>query len=76
MEEKKETQPRRKYAAKGERNSKMISFRADADVVRILEHVRNKGRLLNDLVRCWRDGRRYAGDEVSPREDDLDEYFT
>lgn len=52
-EEKKETQVRRKYAAKGEKSGKMCSFRLDWETVGILEHVSNKGRLINDLVQSW-----------------------
>lgn len=71
----KEKQQRRQYAKKGERSGKMMSFRADTDVLRVLEQARNKGRLINDLVRCWSEHRDYDGDEVAPKEWDIEEYM-
>ena len=51
MEEKQE---RKKYAAKGERSQKMVTFRADIETIQILDGVTNKGRLLNELVQEWK----------------------
>lgn len=77
MEEKKEEKKRtrREYAKRGERSGKMMAFRCDYDVLRILESCKNKGRLLNDLVRSWAKKIPYEGDEVSPKEWDIEEYM-
>lgn len=47
-------QERKKGTKKGECTSKMISFRADAETLNILETADNKGRLLNQLVQQWK----------------------
>ena len=72
----KEKQQRRQYAKRGERSGKMMSFRVDDEVLKVLNTVKNKGRLLNDLVRCWSQHKDYDGDEVSPKEWDIEDYFT
>lgn len=51
MEQKKERM-RKEYAKNGSAQ-KMMTFRADVDVVAILANVANKGRLLNNLVKEW-----------------------
>lgn len=78
MEKQKEEKKRirREYAKRGDTNQKMISFRADFATIRALEKVRNKGRLLNDLVRAWATKRAYLGEEIPPSEYDIEEYFT
>lgn len=43
---------RKEYAKNGSAQ-KMMTFRADTDVVAILANVANKGRLLNNLVKEW-----------------------
>lgn len=43
---------RKEYAKHGS-EQKMMTFRADVDVVAILANVANKGRLLNNLVKEW-----------------------
>lgn len=43
---------RKEYAKNGSAQ-KMMTFRADVDVVAILANVANKGRLLNNLVKEW-----------------------
>ena len=55
-EEKKEAKPRvrRKYAKKGERSQKMVSFRLDNENARWLESQENKGRYLNSLIQADR----------------------
>lgn len=74
MEEiKKSTQPRKKYAQKGEREQKMISFRADAETQSILETVKNKGRLLNELVQDWRRSRNRPESDDNPDELQIEE---
>lgn len=74
MEEfKKSTQPRKKYAQKGEREQKMISFRADAETLSILETVKNKGRLLNELVQDWRRSRNRPESDDNPYERQIED---
>ena len=43
-------QERKKGTKKGECTSKMISFRADEEVIEILNYKPNKGRYINDLI--------------------------
>lgn len=50
MEEDKNTQPRKAYAKRGERTSKMMTFRIDADNLEWLNTQPNKGRAINDLI--------------------------
>lgn len=50
MEESKNTQPRKAYAKRGERTSKMMTFRIDADNLDWLNTQPNKGRAINDLI--------------------------
>lgn len=56
MEETKTTQPRKQYAKKGEKSSKMLSFRIDADNLAWLNTQANKGRVINDLIAKARNG--------------------
>lgn len=56
MEENKTTQPRKQYAKKGEKSSKMLSFRIDADNLAWLNTQANKGRVINDLIAKARNG--------------------
>lgn len=65
---------RRDNIKRGEVNQKLMSFRADFVTVRILEGVKNKGRLINDLIRAWSEGREYEGDEIPPEEYMTDYY--
>lgn len=44
---------RKEGIKKGQRTQKMVSFRADMDVIEILSKVCNKGLLLNTLVKQW-----------------------
>ena len=41
---------RREYAKAGERSQKMVSFRADNEILEWLYAKQNKGRYLNNLV--------------------------
>lgn len=71
MEEKQE---RKKRSQNGERSQKMMSFRLDKAAVNYLEHVRNKGRLMNELIEDW--ARRqpwYDEDQVQTSEQIIDE---
>lgn len=66
----------RKARKAGERTQKMVSFRADLDVIEILTKVQNKGRLINDLVRqWWRHDAVRPDDDAEPEESDIEEYF-
>lgn len=56
MEENKTTQPRKQYAKRGEKSSKMLSFRIDADNLTWLNTQANKGRVINDLIAKARNG--------------------
>lgn len=56
MEENKTTQPRKQYAKKGEKSSKMLSFRIDAENLEWLNTQANKGRVINDLIAKARNG--------------------
>lgn len=56
MEETKNTQPRKQYAKRGERTSKMMTFRIDADNLDWLNTQPNKGRVINDLIAQARNG--------------------
>lgn len=75
--ENKNTQPRKAYAKRGERTSKMVSFRADALTTKVLDYCSNKGRLINRLIQEWgRDNRIITDDDINPKENDIEEYFT
>lgn len=56
MEETKNTQPRKAYSKRGERTSKMMTFRIDADNLEWLNTQPNKGRVINDLIAQARNG--------------------
>ena len=56
MEENKTTQPRKQYAKRGEKSSKMLSFRIDAANLAWLNTQANKGRVINDLIAKARNG--------------------
>lgn len=75
MEKQESAQKRREYAERGTRSGRLMSFRVDYEVAAILAKVTNKGRLLNDLVKCWAGGRDYRGPEQPPLDDSIEEYF-
>lgn len=56
MEENKTTQPRKQYAKRGEKSSKMLSFRIDSENLEWLNTQANKGRVINDLIAKARNG--------------------
>lgn len=56
MNEEKNPQPRKAYAKRGERTSKMMTFRIDADNLEWLNTQPNKGRVINDLIAQARNG--------------------
>lgn len=70
-----EKQERRKYAKAGSRSGKMISFRCDYDCIKILESCKNKGRLINELIKEYgaRTAQSYPVDEdADPDENNID----
>lgn len=75
MEKNKEKQKRRKYAERGSRSGRVMSFRADYEVCSVLSSVNNKGRLINDLVMAWARGEPYRGKERPDLTDPLADYF-
>ena len=57
--------------------SKMVSFRADEMTLLVLAKVRNKGRLINNLVKQWWRHERPSDlldEHADPRENDIDYY--
>lgn len=72
----KKTQSRKQRSKNGERDQKMMTFRADWDVLNVLSQVENKGRFLNQLVKDWARENRTKLDrgrdawEVNPAEDE------
>lgn len=75
MEQKKQ-RIKKEYSTKGGRTQKLISFRADFDVVAILEEVTNKGRLLNNLVKEWAQAknRDESREEFDPSSQQIEDY--
>lgn len=54
MNEEKQERMKRRYAPKGERSQKMMSFRLDQENEFWLSSFSNKGRYLNNLIRADR----------------------
>lgn len=54
MSEEKQERIKRKFAPKGERSQKMMSFRLDQENEFWLSTMPNKGRYLNNLIRADR----------------------
>lgn len=48
-----ENRIKKEYDRKSGRTQKMVNFRADLDVVDLLNQVANKGRCINDAVRAY-----------------------
>lgn len=44
---------RKAYAARGEREQKMVNFRCDLDNIEKLSRQSNKGRFINDAIRAY-----------------------
>lgn len=44
---------RKKYAKKGTRTQKHVSFRIDLDLLERLQDVPNKGRFINEAIRTY-----------------------
>ena len=71
LTEKEQERQRKADIKKGQRTQKMMTFRADLDVVGLLASVQNKGRLLNDLVREWAKGKNVARVDYPPEENTI-----
>jgi len=56
---------------KGTQTQKMMTFRADMDVLEVLQQVKNKGRLINDLIRNWGRTHREPIVDYAPEENDI-----
>lgn len=69
----KQKQERKQYAKRGERDSKMVAFRADGDVIKYLERAANKGRLINELVKKWARAQEWYDPDTSPDENLIEE---
>lgn len=76
--EEKEVQRRKQRAKNGSCESRMMSFRADAETISILDKVANKGRLINELVQKWwkRPRKQWEDPDINPAENDIEEYMT
>lgn len=44
---------RKAYAARGEREQKMVNFRCDLENIEKLNRQPNKGRFINDAIRAY-----------------------
>lgn len=44
---------RKAYAARGEREQKMVNFRCDLDNIEKLSRQSNKGRFINEAIRAY-----------------------
>lgn len=44
---------RKAYAARGERDQKMVNFRCDLDNIEKLSRQSNKGRFINEAIRSY-----------------------
>lgn len=53
MEKEEKPRLRKETIKKGQVTQKMVTFRADFDVIEVLEQQSNKGRFLNNLVKDW-----------------------
>jgi len=67
---------RKEYAKKGERSQKMMCFRLDNDLETFLSTVKNKGRLINDLLHKYFETKPMADPDADPGENDIEEYMT
>lgn len=60
----------------GQRTQKMMSFKVDLDLAEMLVEVKNKGRLINNLLREYFKAPEPPIDEdTDPGENDLEEYM-
>ena len=71
-----EIERERKAYKWGQRTQKMMSFKVDLDLVECLNTVRNKGRLINNLLRDYFEKPAPPlDDDTNPGENDLEEYM-
>lgn len=73
-----ESKERERKAFKwGERTQKMMSFKVDLDLVKHLQGVKNKGRLINNLLRDYFKVPEPGEDpDANPDENNIEEYMT
>lgn len=73
-----ESKERERKAFKwGERTQKMMSFKVDLDLVKHLQGVKNKGRLINNLLRDYFKVTEPGEDpDANPDENNIEEYMT
>ena len=73
-----ESKERERKAFKwGERTQKMMSFKVDLDLVKHLQGVKNKGRLINNLLRDYFKVNEPGEDpDANPDENKIEEYMT
>ena len=73
-----ESKERERKAFKwGERTQKMMSFKVDLDLVKHLQGVKNKGRLINNLLRDYFKVNDSGEDpDANPDENNIEEYMT
>lgn len=75
-EKEKTERNRKEYAKKGERSQKMMCFRLDNDLESLLSTVKNKGRLINNLLHKYFETKSKEDPEADPSENDIEEYMT
>lgn len=76
MEKDTNKQERKSRSKNGERTQKMMTFRVDNDVAAILAAARNKGRLINNVIREWaRTHPLMEPQDYPPEENNLDDYL-
>ena len=75
-EKQKKERNRKEYAKKGERSQKMMCFRLDNELETKLSTVKNKGRLINDLLHKYFETKPKEDPDVDPSENDIEEYMT
>lgn len=71
IEQHEKSQTRKKYAARGESSTKMMTFRCDTENVTDLEACSNKGRTINEALREWFRSRNREEHDHHPNEDSM-----
>lgn len=72
--ETKETKIKKGFKRGAGTTQKMFSFRLDLDLINEFELVRNKGRLINELLRDFFQSKNHPVDDVSSSQD-VDDYL-
>lgn len=76
MEKDTNKQERKSRSKNGERTQKMMTFRVDNDVAAILATAKNKGRLINNVIREWAQAHPLMEpQDYPPEENNLDDYL-